>query len=564
MSFNYDGGPKVKFKTSVLDKANKITDADMNDVADKLSANEALGVNAQSTADTGVSNAATAQSTANTALADAATADGKGQQGIDDAATAQNAINNHEADLANPHGVTKAQIGLTNADDTSDADKPVSIAQNAINITKADKAEVDRRNQTYATGSDAYAIADRISQKPLGKTVDLFAFNEKLSASRKKYLSFAIYFHSTFLNGVASTINQDPYDLYSTRLSAANFINRFGLLETAAIDEPVIEWSYDSSEVRKPAFRAEPTSENIIEYSGDFSNFYWNNNSNTNRVLSTNPSPDGTLNAYVVTRNTGNQLGWNDPFGGTISEPYASSIWARKISGSGKIILTDSNSIQTIFDITHEWERFEVSTVALTTFIRAYFTIFDDADVIEVYESQMEEKHKATSNIFTNGSKVTRFEDKALVNTNLVGQINSEEGTILLKLDLLKYANFSATEVVSFYEDSSNYISFQFSDISVYCSYTVNGTAGGSGIQFPMNEFAGGYLVYRYSLIESSLWYNGVKKVFNNGVNDNSATISSIKLAVPNGNQKTRALFEEIEIYTKALSDAEIINRTTL
>lgn len=34
----------------------------------------------------------------------------------------------HIADVANPHSVTKAQVGLTSADDTSDANKPVSTA----------------------------------------------------------------------------------------------------------------------------------------------------------------------------------------------------------------------------------------------------------------------------------------------------------------------------------------------------------------------------------------------------------------------------------------------------
>lgn len=37
----------------------------------------------------------------------------------------------HTSDLANPHSVTKAQIGLANADNTSDMDKPVSTAQAA-------------------------------------------------------------------------------------------------------------------------------------------------------------------------------------------------------------------------------------------------------------------------------------------------------------------------------------------------------------------------------------------------------------------------------------------------
>ena len=38
-------------------------------------------------------------------------------------------VNNHIANKANPHGVTKSQVGLGNASNTSDANKPVSTAQ---------------------------------------------------------------------------------------------------------------------------------------------------------------------------------------------------------------------------------------------------------------------------------------------------------------------------------------------------------------------------------------------------------------------------------------------------
>lgn len=39
------------------------------------------------------------------------------------------ALNTHTANTSNPHGVTKAQVGLSNVDNTSDANKPVSTAQ---------------------------------------------------------------------------------------------------------------------------------------------------------------------------------------------------------------------------------------------------------------------------------------------------------------------------------------------------------------------------------------------------------------------------------------------------
>lgn len=55
-------------------------------------------------------------------------------------------LNSHINNVTNPHNVTKAQVGLGNADDTSDADKPISIAtQNAldtINDTLLVKADL--------------------------------------------------------------------------------------------------------------------------------------------------------------------------------------------------------------------------------------------------------------------------------------------------------------------------------------------------------------------------------------------------------------------------------------
>ena len=44
----------------------------------------------------------------------------------------------HIADTANPHAVTKAQVGLGNVDDTADADKPVSTAQQTALDLKQD------------------------------------------------------------------------------------------------------------------------------------------------------------------------------------------------------------------------------------------------------------------------------------------------------------------------------------------------------------------------------------------------------------------------------------------
>lgn len=59
----------------------------------------------------------------------------------------------HEANKANPHGVTKAQVGLGNVDNTSDANKPVSSAQRAAIDTslEAAKSHTDSALNNYYT-----------------------------------------------------------------------------------------------------------------------------------------------------------------------------------------------------------------------------------------------------------------------------------------------------------------------------------------------------------------------------------------------------------------------------
>ena len=57
-------------------------------------------------------------------------------------ATNTSTISGHIANKNNPHEVTKAQVGLGNVDNTSDANKPVSTAQQAALDLKANSADV--------------------------------------------------------------------------------------------------------------------------------------------------------------------------------------------------------------------------------------------------------------------------------------------------------------------------------------------------------------------------------------------------------------------------------------
>ncbi|HWR36004.1 MAG TPA: hypothetical protein VN622_09070 [Clostridia bacterium] len=60
-------------------------------------------------------------------------------------------IQAHVASFSNPHSVTKAQVGLGNVDNTSDAAKPISTATQTALATKADKASIIGAAKTKIT-----------------------------------------------------------------------------------------------------------------------------------------------------------------------------------------------------------------------------------------------------------------------------------------------------------------------------------------------------------------------------------------------------------------------------
>lgn len=67
------------------------------------------------------------------------------EQSISDLKTT---VDDHIADKDNPHEVTKVHVGLSNVDNTSDVNKPVSTAQQAALDLKADKATTYTKTET--------------------------------------------------------------------------------------------------------------------------------------------------------------------------------------------------------------------------------------------------------------------------------------------------------------------------------------------------------------------------------------------------------------------------------
>lgn len=78
---------------------------------------------------------------------------------------ARQAISDHEADVNNPHSVTKNQIGLGNVDNTSDADKPISTAAQTVLNSKQDTISDLAAIRSNATaGAEAATVVQGINE----------------------------------------------------------------------------------------------------------------------------------------------------------------------------------------------------------------------------------------------------------------------------------------------------------------------------------------------------------------------------------------------------------------
>ena len=97
----------------------------------------------------------------------------KSQVGLSDVDNVKQAPYTHVSDKANPHGVTKAQVGLGNVDNTSDANKPVSTAQQtAINACKVKKNTISLPTASW-TGSGPYTQTVTITGITVNSKVDI-------------------------------------------------------------------------------------------------------------------------------------------------------------------------------------------------------------------------------------------------------------------------------------------------------------------------------------------------------------------------------------------------------
>ena len=97
----------------------------------------------------------------------------------------KDSLDEHIADKANPHNVTKVQVGLGNVDNTADVDKPISDATKSAIIT----ATTDMATKTYVNSKDG----DLTTLTTTDKTNLVKAINEVVNVKANKSTTLTGY-----------------------------------------------------------------------------------------------------------------------------------------------------------------------------------------------------------------------------------------------------------------------------------------------------------------------------------------------------------------------------------
>ena len=383
--------------------------------------------------------------------------------------------------------------------------------------------------------------------------------------------------------------NFKPLPFSFTRATSATVINKDGLIETVGSGEPRIDYKDDS----KGALLLEPSRSNLITYSEDFSQGWSSNGGGV--TINQTISPDGTLNADKLFAQTNNgqhrvDFSSSNASGATTFSFFAksaeyNSVWARIGLSTvyfnlenGEFYDETSATTSSMKYYGNGWYRCiitkevssanEVCRINLTqSYKDSSVWIGDGTSGLYVWAAMHEVGSYATSYIPTQGSVVTRVADSC-VQTPPDGIINSIEGVLYAEIKKDKGSQFSLVSLDKS-SDSANYI---------YVGYLNNTTSLRAQIKIDSvtvldedinigdtNVFS--KVAVKYKSGDYAFFING-SKVGNTSTSTDSFSnedLDRLEFGYSlNSSFKYYGNVRELKLYNTALTDAELINLTTI
>jgi len=413
--------------------------------------------------------------------------------------------------------------------------------------------------------SSSYADALRqVSILTVGKTYKFtYTVSNYVSGGAKFFGNNSVEFsaNGTYTEYITATIPN--VSLQDRAIPITCSIDNVSVKEyITATNTPRLDYSTGAE-----AFLLEPASTNLITYSEDFSNAIWAGAATSATITaSTNINPSGGSGTYLVENVTGTQLGAVASVTAGLS--YTGSFYVRNVSGSGAITLRDVNSVTTAFTATDEWQRFSVTGVA-TGPGRLYINVLTTGDVIEVWGAQLETSNGlgtfdgsyATSYIPTEGSSVSRNQETCI---NATPEINSEEGVLYAEIaalsDDLTFRSISLNDGTN-----TNSVGIRYRTNSNRVNAIIK---DGNGVALQMNVDISDItqfnkIALRYKSGDVSMYINGTEVATNSLSFSFTGALNDLSFDRGDNNDKFFGNTKDVQVYTKALSDAELIKLTT-
>ena len=225
--------------------------------------------------------------------------------------------------------------------------------------------------------------------------------------------------------------NYKPLPFDFTRASNGTFVNKSGLIETAANGVPRIDFLGNTS----GALKLEPQRTNLVTYSSDFSNAVWAKNGALIATANASTSPSGETDSTLL-YNTGNENRISQNISVVSGNSYTMSVYLRNNGGNNTITFEAIGYSSQSITINNDWARYDYTITATSTAsVQFRFLSFDNNINLYAWGAQVEQGSYATSLINTQGSAVTRVQD-ACSQTPPSGIIGQTEGTVYWEIDV--------------------------------------------------------------------------------------------------------------------------------
>ena len=380
-----------------------------------------------------------------------------------------------------------------------------------------------------------------------------------------------------------------PAELSFSRNGDATIVNSKNLIETVSANTPRIDYSDSLTE---PSLLLEPQRTNLQLLSRQISSYTYLNQVAV--VDNSGTSPDGTINASLITPNTNNAAHYvgRNITGITASTPYVHSFFA-KANGYNKAvlyinniynafsvaiieydlslgtvsILSGSPTSTSIEDYGNGWYRcvcVNTSLAGASGTIRSYVYVNsssnyagDGTSGMYLWGYQLEAGSYATSYIPTEGSTATRLGETAN-NAGDVNVFNSEEGVLYAEIAAL--ANDGTNRRISISDGSTSdriVLGYTASSNQLIVLVSSNSVSGVASLVNIDNSLQFNKIALKYKLNDFALWINGIEVLTDNSLNS-PIGLNDLSFEGADNLNDFYGKVKNLKVFNKALTDREL------